>query len=123
MGMPSQHKRLGWKHNSTPLIVVFPIQHTTPSEVTPYRLTPPVASGRPLTGLGRMRGRGSGSHLMRAFAGSKPLLDRTPYCLCASGAQTLILGDGGLTGAACSQKARAAPTPHSALAPYCTPLP
>src|SRR5258708_36886422 len=59
--------------------------HTTPSKVMPYRLTPSVASGRPLTGLGRMHSHGSGNHLMRAFAGSKPLLDRTPYCLCPSG--------------------------------------
>jgi len=42
------------------------------------RLTPPVANGRPLTGLGRTRGRGSGSHLTRAFAGSKPLYPALP---------------------------------------------
>ena len=77
MGMPSRHK--GWAGSIThPTHVCFPFQHTTPSKVMPHRLTPSVASGRPLTGLGRMRGRGSSSHLMRAFTGSKPLLIALP---------------------------------------------
>ncbi len=69
---PRRHKgRAGRGSNNPPPICVFPY---IPSEVTPPRPTPPVANGRSLTGLGRMRGRGSGSHLTRDyFAGSKPL--------------------------------------------------
>ena len=37
-------------------------------------LTPPLETGRHLIGTWKDGGRGSGSHLMRDFAGSKPLL-------------------------------------------------
>ena len=55
-----------------------------PTRVTPaqrHRADSPVASGRPLTRNRKESGRGSGSHLTRAFAGSKPLLGRAPYSL------------------------------------------
>jgi hypothetical protein len=92
------HTHLGtpghWKQQPTLPIVFFP--PSTPSHPR-SRLSGrhPVVNGRPLTGLGWTRGRGSGSHLTRAFAGSKPL--HRSQLLTASahtGAQTLILGDG-----------------------------
>jgi hypothetical protein len=64
---PSRHKRLGWKH-PTPHSCFSHLAHC-PVRVPPQGSTP-VASSGPLT---RKCGRGSGSHLMRAFAGSKPL--------------------------------------------------
>ena len=52
-----------------------------PIRVTPTRADSLLASGRPLTRNRKESGRGSGSHLTRAFAGSKPLFGRAPYSL------------------------------------------
>ena len=57
----------GWKQQPTHPIVFSHLAHH------PIRTPVATRNGRPLTGLGRTRGRGSGSHLTRAFAGSKLL--------------------------------------------------
>ena len=78
----------------------LPLVFSPTYTINPFRshamqhwLTPPLETGRHLTGTWKDGGRGSGSHLMRAFAGSKPLLIAS---FPASGHTilTLILGDG-----------------------------
>jgi hypothetical protein len=57
------------------------------------------------------RGCGSGSHLMRAFAGSKPLHGRSLLPLPT--VQALILGDGRLTSVRMQPDSPSAPKPHT----------
>jgi hypothetical protein len=98
-----RHKRLGWKQKPTYPSVSFP-PNTTPPGSPNF----PVVSGRPLTRNRMESSRGSGSHLTRAFAGSKPLHRPRPL-LPLHTIQALILGDERLMGAVWSLTARSLP--------------
>ena len=72
----------GWAgSNNPPTHLCFSLLAHHPIQVTPTRADSLLASGRPLTRNRKESGRGSGSHLTRAFAGSKPLFGRAPYSL------------------------------------------
>ena len=87
----------GWAGSTThPPNCVFPTDTTSPFRVTLVRADSPEERGRHLNGSWKDGGRGSGSHLTRAFAGSRNRCGPPIYLLCAyrTPLQAPILGDG-----------------------------
>jgi hypothetical protein len=113
----------GWagsKSHNPPSHLCFSHLAHHPTRVTPHaEADSPMASGRPLTGLGWMRRWGSGSPLTRAFAGSKslPTPKSHPYCLCAHWCTDPYLRRRVTDRCVLQPDSPSGPTPHMALAP------